>query len=282
MEWTECLERMGPAGAEALLPIAARIGGVLLTVPVFSSRLVPWKLRLGLIAVLIPCVATGIEFQSADAPSGGMGAAPALVRTPAEAPYAWLSVGTEVLVGASLGWFVLCAFAAARGAAVFLSEQIGFSFGGVLDPSTDGGEPALRTLHAIFASYLFLSMNLHHVCLRGIAETCRLLPPGTAPPEAVLVLAGQLFPLAVFHLFELAVLLAIPVMAVLLLATLAQGAIVRAIPEVEFFVFGFPLRVLAGVGATAFALPMVSGILLGALESGLEEGRLAVLSLVNR
>jgi flagellar biosynthesis protein FliR len=194
----------------------------------------------------------------------------------------WLSVGTEILVGALLGWFVLCAFAAARGAAVFLSEQIGFSFGGVLDPSTDGGEPALRSLHSILAAYLFLSLNLHHVCLRGIAETGRLLPPGTAPPETVLVLAGQIFPLAVFHLFELAVLLILPVMAVLLFATLVQGVIVRVVPEVEFFVFGFPLRVLAGMGAMAFTLPIVSGVFLGALESGLAEGRLAVLSLVDR
>jgi len=179
----------------------------------------------------------------------------------------------EILVGICLGWTAFLGLGALRGAAVLISDQIGFSFGGVLDPQSLEREPILRSFHATLALFLFVSLDLHHVFLSGFAESFRLLPPGAMAAESLVSSLTKLLFLASGRLFEAAALVALPVMAVLLVISLSQAILARVVPELEFFIFAFPLRIFVGMGVMILTLPFLSRLVPALFFQALEEGR---------
>jgi flagellar biosynthetic protein FliR len=253
------LSRLPLSGWTESLPGAARLVGILITVPVFSSRLLPWRLRIAFLLLVLLSL-PGLR------PPGGMGA------PEAPAPAA-LSAVAELFVGAAIGWWALLSLAAARGAAVFLSDQIGFSLGGVMDPLAEEGQHPLRSFHAALAIFIFLAANMHHAFLRLFSESLAILPPGTVGTSGVEALLPRAAALGGAFLLEAAFQIALPVLAVLLLVSVVQGILTRAVPELEFFVFGFPIRAVAGIAAIVATLPAFAALEEGLFRAALEEGR---------
>jgi flagellar biosynthetic protein FliR len=266
---------------------AARLAGVCVTVPVFSSRHVPLRFRLAIVTLLVVCAPAVVppteilepSNPSALSGSGGLGA-PVSVEAPSIDLLALaVPIAAELLVGATLGALGLVALAAVRGAASLISDQIGFSLGGVIDPNTSGDERPLGTFHALLAVVIFLSADLHHAWLRAFSQSFAVLPPGGLPngsaPEVIerLVLQGG------FMLFEAAFSMALPVLAAMLIMTILQGVLTRAIPELEFFVFGFPVRAAVGLGVLLVSLPLIAGAQESLFRGALEEGRRMVVAL---
>jgi flagellar biosynthesis protein FliR len=248
------------------IPACGRILGLFLTIPVFSSRLIPISLRLalvGLLALGLPAVLRLDNVLPTSVGSAGATVDPLRFA---------LVLGSELLIGVCLGWYVLLLAAAVRGAAVFISEQTGFSLGGVLDPLQGGDEPALRTLHALFAVFLFLSLDIHHLVLRGFVESYQVLPAGFLFDVGLPAVLGKGLIFAAARLFEVTVFLAFPVTVLLLLVTLVQGVLMRVVPELEFFVFAFPLRAIVGIGLTALSMPLLSRALESLYRRGIEDG----------
>jgi flagellar biosynthetic protein FliR len=183
------------------------------------------------------------------------------------------SVLAELLIGLCLGWTTFLVMGAVRAAATLLSEQIGFSLGGVMDPLAAESEPALRSFQAVLAAYIFLVADMHHVVLRNLADSFALFPAGAVSVGEAWSEVGAFLVSSGFHLFEAAVLLAIPVTVVLLFVSMVHGILSRVIPELEFLVFGFPVRVFVGIGVTALSLQWISPVLQGLFSAALEEGR---------
>ena len=192
-----------------------------------------------------------------------------------------LAFVSEFAVGAMLGWGVLLFLSVARSMAGFITDQIGFSFGGTLDPSSPVEEPALRAFFGLVAVSLCLSLDLHHDLLRLLAESLLIYPPGQFLVDGSWETLGQ-FSLAVAAgFFHAVVALAMPVTAVLLLVSLAQGILSRVLPELELFALGFPVRITVGVLVMAFALPATVELMERIVGSALDSGRDAILQLAN-
>lgn len=249
---------------------AARLAGIFVTVPFFSSRIVPFRLRLGLGILLLITIATGLP-----SPSVPEGAMPSL----SDPVGGLLLFASEFSLGVFLGWAALLALGAVRGAAVLISDQIGFSLGSVLDPLSSETEPFLRSFHAAMALSLFLTLDLHHVFLRGLKESFLVVPPGALALESLLPPLGNLLVLVGSCLFEAAFLIAFPVLMVCLVVSLTQAILARTAPELEFFLFGFPLRVFAGMGVMFLSLPFVSRLFHALFTTAFEEGRTVLQSL---
>jgi flagellar biosynthesis protein FliR len=77
------------------------------------------------------------------------------------------------------------------------------------------------------------------------------MPLGSDIPVDLFGLVPNLAAIAV----ELGTRIAMPIAIVLLLAELAVALVARAIPQVNVFFLGLPLKILLGVAATAAALP---------------------------
>jgi flagellar biosynthetic protein FliR len=237
---------------------AARLAGLFVTVPLFASRLVPLRFRLALLVVLLAALWPAARLLSPASDVGEIGVA---------------SLGGELLVGVALGWLVRVILGAVQGAATLVSDQIGFSFGSVMDPLSEGGEPVLRTFHGLLAVFIFVTVDLHHAVLRGVGESFLAVPPGSAWAEGPAAVLGELAVAGGSRLFEAALCIGFPVMGMLLLVSVVQGILSRVIPELEFLVFGFPLRAFAGLGVVAVSLPFLVRVSRHLFEGGISDGR---------
>jgi flagellar biosynthetic protein FliR len=250
-----------PAASGPLLALAAaRMAGFMISVPFFSSRFLPFRFRAALAFLL------AVLFATAGTSTPPVSAAAAF-SAPAPAALALLG---EVVVGLALGWLGFLVMGAVRGAAVLVSEAMGLSLGG--SAGEEAADPALRSLQAAFALYVFLALDLHHAFLESAAESFALLPPGSLLEEGGLVGAGKAALAAGQGLFAMLVAAAFPVTAALILAAAAQGIAGRILPEVELLLFGFPVRAVLGMTVTAAALPFLAELYGGALEAACRDG----------
>lgn len=251
------------------LPCLARVAGLVVAIPFFSSRLLPFRFRVAFIVLYLLCLpAVLLRVQSQD------------TLQLSDPLNVLLILAGEALVGLCLGWASLLVMGAIRGAAQFLSDQIGLSLGGVLDPLSAGnGQSILQGFYGSFAVFIFLSLDLHRAFLRGVTESFLWLPPGSFAYDGAVPALGALLVSTGLFLFESALLMAFPLMAVLLLTSLAQGALARVLPELDFFAFGFTVRAAVGLLVVLLSLPFISQLSQNLFVVAFEDARVLVKSL---
>lgn len=259
-DWSDA-ERTG------LLFALARLCGFLAAIPLFSSRILPWRMRAGLAVLMLLALGAGApEWR------GIWSAAESEMPAMAESERL-LGGAMELAIGFALGWGSFLVLGAVRAAAVFISDQIGLSLGGVVDPLAEQEEPVLRAFHGALAVFVFVAVDLHHVFVRAVVESFVALPPGSAaaasgwPPALAATLVA-----AAAGCFEATFVLALPVTLVLLLVSVVQGVLSRALPELELFALGLPLRVGLGIGALALSLPLTTETVHQLFERALDDG----------
>ena len=238
----------------------ARLVGLTLTLPFFSSRLLPLRFRLAVVTVLQGVILSGYT---------GVRTSVALETSGAALPFL---VFAEVVVGVAIGWSCLLVVAGIRAAAMLISEQVGFAFGGLLDPEAQQDEPVLRGLYAGLAVFIFLATDAHHALLHAVSESLWLLPPGTVAADGFVSGLGRLTVVVGALLFESTLMVVFPIAGVLLLSSVAQGVLTRLFPEIETVFFGFLLRTLLALGVVTTTLPLFSDTTQRLFENAVNEG----------
>jgi flagellar biosynthetic protein FliR len=228
-----------------LLLVLLRCTGFVVAAPLTGQRRLPAPVVAGLAAVLTVTFAPRV--------------------TVAASPVAlWLAAPLELVVGLALGTIVGLGIRAVETVGHLLSLQLGLSLGAVFDPLH--GEPAtsLDPLVDLLAGLVFLALNLHLAAIAALADSFVRLPLGGGWPTDLALYTATLAGLSV----ELGARVALPLALVLLLVELAVSLVARAIPQVNVFFLGLPLKILVGLVVLAAGLPtVVSGI--GAVERSL-------------
>jgi flagellar biosynthetic protein FliR len=168
-----------------------------------------------------------------------------------------VAAAVELVIGASLSFGFLVAYAATQFAGRALDIQMGFSIASVIDPQTNSFGPLLGALFGMAAVAVFLALDGHHVLIQALAVSASAVPPGSVryTPDwtAMLEHSGAMF------LFGAA--LAAPVMLALLLADLSMGVLARSMPMLNVFVLSFAVKIVLGLIALAasirFAQPLL-------------------------
>jgi flagellar biosynthetic protein FliR len=218
----------------SLFLVFLRCTGFVVTAPIFGHRAVPRPVKAGLIAMLALVLA------------GGAAAAPGAVPVMIAAPI-------ELLIGITMGFGLGLGFSAVETAARLLSLQMGLSLGAVFDPVSGEASTPFDPLFAVMAGILFLALNLHLAIINVLAESFAALPIGGAWPTDLFGAVSRLIALAL----EFAARVAMPLALVLLLVELAVALISRAIPQVNVFFLGLPLKILVGIALVAVSLPTI-------------------------
>jgi flagellar biosynthetic protein FliR len=189
-----------------------------------------------------------------------------LALTPVVAPYlppfpATWSAGVflvvrEFLVGLGCGLVFRFLFAGVQMAGNLVAIQMGFGMATLLDPQTQAQNTLLAEMLVLLATLIFLTMNGHHVLLRLLARSYQ-----EVPLETSISLPGGLFtyvPSLGCLMYNLAVQLLAPVLALLFLTQLALGLVARAVPQIQVMIVGFPLTIALGLFFLSLTL-MVAG-----------------------
>ena len=148
----------------------------------------------------------------------------------------------EMTVGVTLGLAALLILVAGQLAGQYLDLQMGFFTASQIDPVMGGRMPLVGQYLYLCALVVFLGFDGHHHVLTVLKESLTRVPGGA--PFSVAGLP-DLFGMMSW-LFYASLRISIPVMAALFLASVALGIIGRAMPQLNVFVLGIPLRILVG------------------------------------
>lgn len=240
---SELVTLFDSAWVTRVLLLSARIAALFLMTPLLYAMPVPASIR----------VLFGIGLATALAlPFAGVaGAEP-------------LSLGAllqaflqELAIGATLGLGILMAFAGFTVAGRLIDVQVGFGIAQVFDPLTRTQVPVLTSVFTLFGVLLFFLVNGHHALLRGVAYSLERFPLGQ--PWSLDAAAGPVLKQAA-GLFTLGFALAAPIVLSLLLVEFALGVVARNLPQVNMFVLGIPVKIIAGLLALSIWAAGLGGV----------------------
>ena len=216
-----------------------RIAALVGTAPILGDNAVPRRVRVGLAIFITLCVAPGVPGIPNVALMSGDG---------------FVLIGRNLLIGGAMGFSVRLAFAAIEYAGDLMGLQMGLGYATLVNPETNDQDPILGGLLNYFAMLAFLVANGPLMMIAGVSESFQTLPiagvAGAIDDWKMLVLEGG-------TIFGLALHLALPVIAALLITNVALGVMTRAAPQLNVFSIGFPITISVGLVVLAVSLPVL-------------------------
>lgn len=224
--------------------IFLRVGSILMTMPIFKGKSIPVLFKAGLALATSMALFPILKLENF----------PAFTDL---TPFA-IGIIREILLGISIGLAVNFIFTGLQLAGQLVGYQMGMAVARVMDPSTNLQVPLLGQFNELFALLIFISINAHHWFIRALAESYQLVPPFGFRISGSLI--EQLVGMA-GNMFVIAVKLGAPVIAVLLLTSIAFGLIARTVPQMNVFFVAMPLKIAVGLLFMGFCLPYFSSFL---------------------
>ncbi|MEW5800598.1 MAG: flagellar biosynthetic protein FliR [bacterium] len=233
------------------LLIFIRVSGVLFTAPLFGDRMIPVQVRIGLGLLIAMVLAPTLKAEQW----------PAAMPEPL---ILFFVASAELVVGLIVGFCTRLLFEGVQLAGQLIGYQMGFSMANVLDPVSGAQVSILGQLEVFLALFIFLSINAHHLLLRAMVESFRLIPPLGFQPrgilvERVMVLAGRIFILAIQ--------IGAPVIAAILFSNVFLGIMARTMPQMNVFMVAMPIGIALGLVVLALSTPLLAQVLSQAFGS---------------
>ncbi|PVX30296.1 flagellar biosynthetic protein FliR [Sphingomonas pokkalii] len=214
----------------AFFIVFARVGAVLMLLPVFGEDAIPGRIRLF------------IAFAMSAAMYGLIGA-PARTAVEAGAILPAVLV-TELITGLAMGMIVKILFFAISMAGSLMSMQIGLSAAVMFDPAQSSQAPILSKLVGLVAALACMGMQVHHLWLGAIVHSYQSFPIGGMPPmHDFAELAIQ----AISRSMTLGISLAAPFLVYGIIFNVALGLAARVAPAIQVFFISQPLNLLLGL-----------------------------------
>jgi flagellar biosynthetic protein FliR len=245
---SQLIAQFGEQHVVAFFLVLARVSPLFLLAPLFSSKMVPTRVR-GIVAValavgLSPIVAAGHRLPTGPAELGGL-------------------LAKELLIGGGFAFTLGALFAAIAVAGSFLDVLVGFSYGGLLDPITGNQSAVLSTAYGLVGVMIFIAIGGDAWVVQGMAKTYDVVGLVEYPSLPHLVSgAGEAF----VAIFASAIQVAGPVFLALILTDAAFGVVSRVVPQLNVFQVAFPAKVLVGLLLISATLPFVAGWLADELQ----------------
>ncbi len=221
--------------------VLGRVGGVLLTAPLFSTPSIPLHIR-GILAVAVSVMLMPLYIGSLSQPSEtlvDMG----------------LLLASEILVGLLLGFGVAVLMSGIHVAGQLISQLGGMSLADVFSPGMGGNVPVVGQLFYYVTMAVFVLVDGHRMILQALLDTFVAMPPGEA------LLGGSFvdaLTITLTQAFILGIRAAAPVMGALLVSTLVLGLITRTLPQINIIAVGFSLNALLTLAGVFVSLGAIA------------------------
>lgn len=236
------------------LVVLARVGGLFLLAPVLSSAMIPRQYKVLLILILSVSVYPVIDHEAAAAVRMDLfGLAPAIAG--------------EMLIGAVIGLIALLPLVAVQLGGVVMGQQMGMGLAQVVNPAIDIEGDAIGQMLFMAALAGFVALGGIELMFSATIETFARVPPGAAtlgmaPLE---LLTGMLS-----SAYVLAVRIALPVLAILTLESVASAIVMKTVPSINVMTVGFPIRVVVGLMVLVASLTVIHATVLEEIRHGLD------------
>lgn len=214
---------------EFFLVILVRISAFILAAPFFNQRNVPRRVKAGLSFFL-----SVIVFNMTDyVPLGdnySIGYTVIIIK--------------ESLIGLSLGFTANICLYILDLAGRLIDTEIGFSMVNVLNPVSGIQTSVTGTLYTYLVMLIMLVSRMHYFILSAIVDSFELLPVGKTelPENLYIVVLGF-----IKDYFIIGFRIILPVFASILVVNVVLGVLAKVAPQMNMFVIGMQLKLLAGL-----------------------------------
>jgi len=233
--------------------VLARLAGLMLTAPVFSSVAAPWQVR-GFMALALALMITPVQLASGPDASDGL---PALV----------IPLVGELILGLALGFGVSLLVSGVQMAGQLTAQAGGQTWGEVFAPDLGESIASFGQLFYLSAVTVFLAIGGHRMLIGGLLASFSTIPPGSAGLSTDVV--GVLSQL-VSQSFVLALRGAAPALVASLLAAVLLGLVSRAMPQLGLWAIGLPTNAVVTLGVLTATLTGAAWLLVDSLPSAVE------------
>ncbi len=221
--------------------VLARVGGLIMTAPIFGTQAAPMRVR-ALLAVSITLL---ISPLLATSPPSDM------TNLFVYARY----LLSEVLVGVLLGFGITLFLTGIQVTGQIVSQLSGTALADVFDPTLDTNVSIFSQVFYFLTLSMFVLLDGHRLVMDALLDTYSWLPPGgatlgTTYVDALTTLLSQSFMLGIRA--------AAPVMTALLLATLVLGLVGRTMPQINILAVGFGVNSLLAIGCLFFSIGAIA------------------------
>lgn len=230
----------------------SRILALIASAPITGNQQFPLSAKIGLAVLLTILVAPVLPASSVVDPGSGAGVL-LLIR--------------EILIGLAMGLAMRVVFAGVSMAGDLIGLQMGLGFAQFYDPQSNAHAPVTGQFLGLMATLTFLSLNGHLMLIATLVESFQ-----QAPVDSAGTLAGNAMLLAQWGgtVMRTALLLSLPLIAVLLVTNIALGVLSRAAAQLNIFAIGFPITLGIGFIALLVGLPYLIPVLEKLFNEGLQ------------
>lgn len=210
--------------------VLARLTGLFLFSPLLSSPVLPRRIRAAV------CFALALAVYPTVAPSAAGASIDLLDLAP--------RLGAELLIGATIGLIAAIPLMSAQLGGLIMGQQMGLGLAGVINPAIDiEGDHLGQVLFVAAISAFLAAGGLEWLFAALVGSFAHVPPLGFSTSRAPLdLLVG-----VIASGFEVSVRVALPVLTILVLETIAMGFVSRSLPALNVMILGFPIRILLGV-----------------------------------
>ena len=175
-----------------------------------------------------------------------------------------IGVFSEIAIGVTIGLSVKLLFAGIQLAGQVVGYQMGFAVANVVDPATSTQIPILAQFYNLTAMLVFLAINAHHLFFSALVDSYSILPPLSMHVSPQLV--GMMMRLAA-NMFVVAVKVGAPLIAVMLMVSVALGMVARTVPQIHIFIVAMPLKIVIGLVFLLMVSPYLTAYLIDLFSS---------------
>lgn len=229
------------------LLILFRLGGLLLSAPLFAGSHLPIPFKVGLAVMLAVSLYPLLRTNTI----------PAREIEPFSL---FLSIVGEVAVGVLIGLAARLLFVGVGLAGELSGVQMGLGIANVVDPQFSHQASVVAQFMELLTFLTFLALQGDHAFLEAIWASFDSIPPGTFSGAATAGAASVLVALFGKSLI-LALKLSSPIMVAVLLTNIAIGLLARVVPQLNFFAFGLSLTFVVGLLTLLVSLPLLTHLI---------------------
>jgi flagellar biosynthesis protein FliR len=244
----------------AFLLVLGRVGPFFLLAPVLSANLLPARAKFAAAAAISVALAP-IAAHGRVLPEDPVGLS--------------LTLTQEIGVGIAFALALSVLAAGVSAGASLVDTLVGFSFGSLVDPITGVSASVLGQVYTLFALMIFVVGGGVRLMIEGLSRSYELVPIGTFPPPSAL---GQLAVASLTQIPLIGLELVGPVILAVVVVDAAFGLVARAVPQMNVFVVGLPVKVIAAFVVVTATLPFLGAHLESDLQQAIERALTALAS----
>jgi type III secretion protein SpaR/YscT/HrcT len=248
-------EVLGGDAPLAALLLFCRLAPLVVFTPLLGGQAAPRRFRVAL-SLILTLVLVPVYLPHCSLPIQEGMAIPVLAK--------------ELLIGISLAVLVRILFAMLSATGALMDTARGSTMASSSDPIEHEKGTLLSVFFRFTLILIFLASGGYELLLRAFCESFATLPPGAELPPRLLGhdVAG-LFASLLAQLFVIALRIAAPIMAVMLLVDAALALLNRVAPQIQVFFLGMTIKSTLALVVLALTLANVLDALRDAVPQGI-------------